>query len=261
MNSIPFRMSAVAVLTLGTCASALAQGYQSYGQPAPQDQAQYEQQLQQYQDRQQEYQNQKNAYDNRAADYRSRKDSYDAQRDNYAAQREGYAYDRSAYEQQRADYDARYGAGAWERRYGYSSGYRTSNGYDYSRSRPCEQRASSGAVAGGLLGAIAGAAIGSSIAGRGNHTTGAVLGGVAGGAIGASVGSSSARCDTTGYYYSYNDTYPYSVADRDDGRYGYGYYRQHRCRLAIAPAYVDGSTEDRYVRVCPDSYGRYRITP
>ncbi|HEY5410944.1 MAG TPA: hypothetical protein VIJ94_09490 [Caulobacteraceae bacterium] len=263
MQSIPFKLSVAAILLLSSSATAFAQGYdsnaagdsQSYsqdsGQPTPQDQAQYQQQLQQYQDQQQQYQNQRNAYDSRTQAWRDRRAAYDAQHDSYNDQQ-------SAYEQQRADYDAQYGAGAWERRYGYADARR--GGYDYYRSSPCERRASSGAAAGGVIGALAGAAIGSSVAGRGSHATGAILGGLAGGAIGAAAGSSAAQCDSTGYYFGYEDTYPYQVADAD--RYGrYDYYRHSRCRLAIAPAYVDGSMDDRYVRVCPDGAGRYRITP
>ena len=41
--------------------------------------------------------------------------------------------------------------------------------------------------------------------------------------------------------------------------YDYGYYTRQRCRLAAAP--VDAYGRDiRYVRVCPDQDGRYRIT-
>ena len=261
MQSIPFKLSVAAVLLFSSSASAFAQGYvgsgdaQSYsqpaGQPTPQDQAQYQQQLQQYQEQQQQYQNQRDAYDSRTQTWRDRRAANDAQQDNYADQR-------AAYERERADYDAQYGVGAWERRYGY--GYSDRGGYDYYRSSPCERRASSGAAAGGVIGALAGAAIGSSVAGRGNHATGAILGGVAGGALGAAAGSNAAQCDSTGYYFSYEDTYPYAVSDAD--RYGrYDYDRRHGCRLAIAPAYVDGSTDERYVRACPDSAGRYRITP
>ena len=43
------------------------------------------------------------------------------------------------------------------------------------------------------------------------------------------------------------------------GRYDDGYYTRMRCRLA--PAAVDAYGNDvRYVRVCPDADGRYRIT-
>ena len=248
MKSIPLKLTIAGVLVLGTSATALAQSWYpnntsaqpTYGSPSdvnPQDQAQYDAQRQQYdeaqqryQDQQEQYQNQRSAYDSRTQAWRDRRETYDAQQDAYAGER-------SAYEQERADYDAQYGAGAWERRYGYRTSSR--NGYDYYRSSPCERRASSGAVAGGVIGALAGAAIGSA------------------------VGSSSAACDSTGYYFSYDQTYPYRVDGdyRSDGRYGYDYYNRRHCRLAIAPAYVDGGVEDRYVRVCPDSYGRYRITP
>jgi hypothetical protein len=271
MKSLPFRLTLVGVLSLGTCASALAQSWYpsytsaqpQYGAPSgvnPQDQAQYDARQRQYQQSQQDYQSAQDQYRSQQDQYWSQRNQAAARQDAYDARRTQYDYDRDAYEAQRAQYDAEYGAGAWERRYGYT--VRDRGGYDYYRSSPCERRASSGAVAGGVIGALAGAAIGSSIAGRGNHTTGAVVGAVAGGAIGAAAGSSAAQCDSTGYYFSYNDTYPYRVTgDSDsDGRYGYDYYVSHRCRLAVAPAYVDGSVDNRYVRVCPDRYGRYRIT-
>ena len=276
MKSIPLRLAIAGLLSVGASTSALAQSWYpnsttaqpQYGTPSsvnPQDQAAYDAQQQQYQDAQQRYQDQQQQYQNQRGAYDSRTQTWQARRDAYDASRAQYSDDRDAYEQQRADYDAQYGAGSWERRYGYgassSNSYR--GGYDYYRSSPCERRASSNAAAGGVIGALAGAAIGSSVAGRGNHTTGAILGGVAGAAIGSAAASSSARCDTTGYYFTYDDTYAYRVADNDRyaGRYGYDYYVGHRCRLAIAPAYTDGSTEDRYVRVCPDGAGRYRITP
>ncbi len=272
MKSIPLKLAIAGVLTVGASTGALAQSWSpnsttaqpQYGTPSsvnPQDQAAYDAQQQQYQDAQQRYQDQQQQYKNQRGAYDSRTQTWQDRRDAYDASRAQYDGDRDAYEQQRADYDAQYGAGSWELRYGY--GHANRGGYDYYRSSPCERRASSGAAAGGVIGALAGAAIGSSIAGRGEHTTGAILGGVAGGAIGAAAGSSSAQCDSTGYYFGYEDTYSYRVADanRYGGRYGYDYYVNHRCRLAIAPAYVDGSMDDRYVRVCPDGAGRYRITP
>lgn len=272
MTSIPLKLTLAGVLSLGTCTSALAQswypGYTSaqpqYGSPssaAPQDQAAYEAQKQQYQDAQQSYQDQQQQYQNQRGAYDARTKSWQDRRDTYDAQRDNYSNERADYEQQRADYDAQYGPGAWELRYGYNRADR--GGYDYYRGSPCERRQSGGAVAGGVIGALAGAAIGSSIAGAGAHTTGAVLGGLAGGAVGASVGSSAAQCDTTGYYFSYDETYPYRLAGSGgyDGARGYDYYRRRSCRLAIAPAYIEGSLDDRYVRVCPDGAGRYRITP
>ncbi len=184
-----------------------------------------------------------------------------------SGQRDRYADDRAAYERQRAEYDARYGSGAWDKRYGYGyrEGYSYSRGDDHYRAyrdSPCERRQNSSAVTGGLIGALAGAAIGSNVAGRGDRTGGAVLGAVAGGAVGAAVGSSAARCDTTGYYFSYDQTVPYREAMGYDSRdrSDYDRYRGMRCRLALAPAYVEGTTDYRYVRVCPDSRGRYRIT-
>lgn len=272
MKSLPFKLSLVAVLSLGTSASALAQSWYpnytsaqpQYGTPSgvnPQDQAAYDAAQQQYQQSQQDYQKAQDQYRSQQDQYWNQRNQAAARQDAYDARRTQYDYDRNAYEAQRAQYDAEYGVGAWERRYGYT--VRERNGYDYYRSSPCERRSSSGAAAGGVIGALAGAAIGSGIAGRGNHTTGAVVGAIAGGAIGASVGSSSAKCDTTGYYFGYSDTYPYRVSGeyRSDGRYGYDYYVRKHCRLAVAPAYVEGSVEDRYVRVCPDRDGRYRITP
>jgi hypothetical protein len=272
MKSLPIKLSLVAVLSLGTSVSALAQSWYpnyttaqpQYGSPSgvnPQDQATYDAQQQQYQQSQQDYQNAQDQYRSQQDQYWSQRNQAAARQDAYDERRAQYDYDRDAYETQRAQYDAEYGAGSWERRYGYSD--RDRSGYDYYRSSPCERRSSSGAVAGGVIGALAGAAIGSGIAGRGNHTTGAVVGGIAGGAIGASVGANAAKCDSTGYYFGYSDTYPYRVdgAYDSDGQYGYDYYVGHRCRLAVAPANVDGSVDDRYVRVCPDRYGRYRITP
>ena len=115
-----------------------------------------------------------------------------------------------------------------------------------------------------MIGALAGAAIGSSVASHDSRGEGAVLGALAGGAIGAGVGASSASCDARGYYFTSSQTYAYREGDGDHGRSGrhdYDYYRGSDCRLAIAPAY-DGVRQDyRYVRVCPDVDGRYRITP
>jgi hypothetical protein len=89
-----------------------------------------------------------------------------------------------------------------------------------------------------------------------------VLGGVLGGVIGGAVGNAHDRyrCDTRGPYYAYSDTIAYREDARwRSGRYDYAYYNRMRCRLA--PAAVDAYGNDvRYVRVCPDADGRYRIT-
>ncbi len=67
-----------------------------------------------------------------------------------------------------------------------------------------------------------------------------------------------ARCDQAGYYYNYADTVPYRESRyARSGDYDYRYYSRNRCRLAPAP--VDATGDVRYVRVCPDGYGQYRI--
>ena len=243
------RLSLAAALSVGTSLPALAQSPSADSQ----DQAQYQQRLQDYQSQQDQYQSQQQDYENRSADAQARRDAYSVQRDIYSANREDY-------ERERADYDARYGPGAWDRRYGAGYSYRRHE-EEYYRpyvASPCERRPGSDAAAGGVIGALAGAAIGSNIAGRGDRTAGAVLGAVAGGAVGASIGSNTARCDGRGYYFSYDQTYPYrELPDRADSRFDR--YDRRGCRLAQAPAYVNGQTEYRYVRVCPDSDGRFRF--
>jgi hypothetical protein len=118
----PLKPLLIATLGFGIASPVLAQGY-SYGQansaagygananysagsniPQPQGYA-YERQMQQYRDQQAAYQDQQ-------ASWRAQQDAYDARR-------AGYDSDRQAYEYERAHYDAIYGAGAWERRYGY----------------------------------------------------------------------------------------------------------------------------------------------
>lgn len=221
------------------------------------------------------------AYDRAYPDYY--RDFYSPYEVRYAApQNQGYSADRVAFENRRAQYlrdraayDRRYGAGSYDRRYpqyyrDYSVTYdqRYGNGADRygvdtnAQVAVCNNR--SNATAGGLIGALAGAAIGSNVAARNARTEGAVLGAVVGGAIGANIAKSTYNCDQTGAYYSYNQTVPYREAldDRrtNSGRYNYSYYAQQRCRLAAAPAEYGGRAETRYVRVCPDAQGRYRIT-
>jgi hypothetical protein len=197
-----------------------------------------------------------------------------------SAQQYGSSYDRRSYEEQRRDYERRQREYEEERqRYDQQyNGYRNEdrrydNRHDtYERDRAYndgryDQRTncdrSGNAVAGGVLGALAGAALGSAVAGRGAKTEGSVLGGVLGAAVGANVGRNAARCDEQGYYYSYDQTREYrepaEFRGRRSGRYDYAYYSRQRCRLAPAPVYYGGREEYRYVRVCPDRYGRYRI--
>lgn len=258
----------VSVLALATAAPAFAQY-----QPAPQYQPTPD------------YQAQQRQYEQDRQTYETRKDAYDARRDNYEASRAGYEQARAAYdrrhadwERARADYDARYGYGAYSRAYGPEptwdaqrwAAYGPPPAYAGSYARPASAYAPqitcrndhSAATAGAVIGALAGAALGSNIAAGGHRTGGAILGGVVGAGIGGSVGNAHDRyrCDNQGPYYRYSDTVAYRE-NRDDrsGRYNYAYYSRMRCRLAPAP--VDSYGEDvRYVRVCPDRDGRYRIT-
>jgi len=254
MSSTPLKLSLVAILTMGASATAFAQTY-----TGPDAQAAYQQQLKDYQDQQQTYQDQRQSYDDASAAARAKRDAYNAR----SAQ---YSEDRAAYQLERDDYDAKYGAGAWESRYGYS--YHRADDqadyYRYYRDSACERRAGGDAVAGGVIGALAGAAIGSNVAARGAHDEGAVLGAAIGGSVGASLAANAASCDANGYYFTREQTYAYREPDlyagAFSGRHDYRTYRGMGCRLATAPAYADGETDYRYVRVCPDPDGRYRIT-
>lgn len=248
----PLTLTLAAVLAVGSAGAAIAQDY-------PQNTPQYDP-----------------AYEQAQADYQ-------AQRETYEQQRAAYEDARAAYERAKADYDARWGYGAYERRYGdfttyyYSTSpsYRgvtrddgyyytaptTFRGYEVYRNSPCEQRRSENSAAGTVIGALAGAAIGSNLAAHsGGRLGGAVLGAVAGGAIGNNVGRSTAHCDDNGYYYTYEQTYPYADDGTYAGRYDSDYYRSRGCRLALAPTDFDGVTDWRYVRTCPDADGYYRFT-
>lgn len=218
----------------------------------------------QYQAQQRDYQRQQSAYQDRREDY-------DAQRRAYESRRDKYLRDQ-------ADYDRRYGRGAYVRQYGEwryepyatsagSYGRDTSynsNYYSAYRDSPCERSRDNRTVGGAIIGALAGAAIGSNVASRGVRTEGAVLGALVGGGIGGSIGKSTAKCDNDGYWYSRDQTISYreSGYGRGDrsGRYAYNDYNRRGCRLAPAPTEYNGQTDYRYVRVCPDSRGRYRIT-
>jgi hypothetical protein len=246
------KIALVSAAALATAAPAFAQY-----QPAPQ-----------YQPTQQ-YQRDLRTYETQQA-------QYERSRSGYEAARRDYERRRADWQRARADYDARYGYGAYIRAYGpepvwddaywapyapSAGGYGANAAYTNVECRP----SNNSTVAGGLIGALAGAALGSNVAARNARTEGAVLGAVVGGAIGAGVGRANDRykCVNRGPYYSYNDTIAYreSAYDRGrrSGRYDYSYYNRQRCRLAAAP--VDSYGEDyRYVRVCPDRDGRYRIT-
>lgn len=259
MTSTPVKTALIAALAASTAAPAFAQY-----QPTEQ------------------YQRDLDRYERQRDDYERARDRYDDRRESYEDARAAYERRRDDYERARADYDRRYGYGAYSRRYGpapvwdssrwgsndpYRPGYgRPDYGRpDYAYNDPCRDRRQGNTVAGGLIGAIAGAALGSNVAASGARTEGAVLGALVGGGIGAAIGNSSAaKCDDYGHYWTYNDTIPYREGryyrGRNSGRYGYSYYNRQRCRLAAAPSDWGGRTEYRYVRVCPDRMGRYRIT-
>jgi hypothetical protein len=256
MNA-PLKIALASTLALATAAPAFAQyqpGYQY--QPAPYQSGSPYQPTPQYQQDQQQYQN------DRAA--------YDASRADYAAARRDYDRRRADWEAARANYDARYGYGAYVRVYGPQPVWDTARwgpydapaagyyGRDTAYAEGCQPN-NNGAVTAGIIGALAGAALGSNVAASGVRTEGAVLGGVVGAGVGAAVGHAHDRykCDARGPYFSYNETIPY----REAAGYGTGRYQDYsrmRCRLAAAPIDRDGR-DYRYVRVCPDPDGRYRI--
>ena len=195
-------------------------------------------------------------------------------RRDYRAARADYDRRLAEWNRARMIYDRRYGYGSYARVYArpvWDQSYWTSYepppyaGY-YGRSAsatsvPCN-RTNNSTVAGGLIGALAGAVLGSNVAGRGDRTEGAVLGGIAGAVVGGAVGNANDRykCDSRGPYFTQDETVPYREGRRRySSAYDTGYYERQRCRLAAAP--VDAYGRDvRYVRVCPDREGRYRIT-
>ena len=261
MNTLRIALTAGAVLL--TAAPALAQ-YQAGQQEAG------------YRDAQDRYRADSVDYEARRLDYQNRRAEYDRNRADYDARRQ-------TYENQRYAYDERHGQGAYARRFGpepawdphyydnsrYAStpAYRQDNrGRDYVD--PCtdgsNRKSGEGKIPGGVIGVLAGAAVGSNVAAHGRKTEGAVLGSVVGGLLGYNIGKSvtKARCDQSGYYYNKSDTRSYRESREDgyarSGENDYSYYRQQGCRLATAP--VDRTGDVRYVRVCPDQDGRYRIT-
>lgn len=205
----------------------------------------------------------------------------------YQQQLRDYERQRAEYEQAQRDYERRYGRAAPYQGYdnraydnrGYDNrGYSDNRGYngrfrEYADS-PCERdarRDSNNAAAGTAIGALVGAVIGNKLANDKHEGAGTVLGAVVGGALGNSIANNAndakryaAQCDARGYYYTYEQTYPYredtSYRGQRSGRYNVSDYNRMRCRLAIAPAEYSGRSDYVYVRVCPDRDNRYRIT-
>jgi hypothetical protein len=184
-----------------------------------------------------------------ASGYDAGRDQWERDRDRYLAARDDYDRSRSP-----GSYDRRYPGEASRYSAPYAGGAYTSidTSANVSTSN-CRQDAKRNATVGGVIGALAGAALGSNVAARNARPEGTVLGALVGGGIGAAVGNASAKCDTRGNYYSYEQTQPYRYTD---GRYADA---SERCRLAPAPTEYNGRVETRYVRVCPDADGRYRM--
>lgn len=187
-------------------------------------------------------------------------------RADYREARRDYERRLADWEAARDRYDRRYGVGSYERRYvrpTWNDAYWSSaDRYTSDATANVTRCNNNSAVAGGVIGAIAGAVLGSQVAGRGDRTEGSVLGGVLGAAVGAGVGNANDKykCDARGPYFTYEETRPYREGrNRYASSFDRTYYTQQRCRLAAAP--VDSYGRDvRYVRVCPDESGRYRIT-
>lgn len=288
MKSLKIALAATAALSMA--APAFAQyrptdAYQRDLRDYAQDRADYAARQAEYQRAREDYEDRRERYERDRARYDARygygayariygpapawDDGYwnDRYRDVSWSSRDEYERRLAQYERDRATYDRRHGYGAYERRYGpppvwSATDYGVDTAYTGSYADPCRSQRTTNSVAGGLIGALAGAALGSNVAAGNARTEGAVLGALVGGAAGVAIGRSTAKCDDRGYYYSYDQTIPYRESSYDrarrSGRYDYSYYTRQRCRLAPAP--IDDGEEYRYVRVCPDSQGRYRIT-
>jgi hypothetical protein len=273
-RTITIALASLLVASTAIPATALAQYRRS--DPAPAPAQTYEQWL----DQQEDYRREQQDYERARAEWQQREAAYQARQTSYQQRRQDYEMRRAQWERDRAEYDRRNGYGAYVRRYGewrydpnarvaYNDGYQDGRGgrdyYADYRDERCERREDRSKVVGGLIGALAGAAIGNNVASTNTQTEGTVLGAIVGGAIGANIGDKVADCDDDGYYYTYAQTYEYREpryyrSGNRSGRYERDWYVRNRCRLAIAPAEYGGRTDYRYVRVCPDRRGRYRIT-
>lgn len=251
-----FKIVMASALALATAMPAVAQQYRP---------------TEEYQRQQREYDRERAQYDQTREDYREARQDYRESRRNYREARRDYERRLAEWDRARGIYDRRYGYGSYARLYprpvwdqtAWSryeappyAGYYGSN---VSANVRCDRNST---VAGGLIGALAGAVLGSNVAARNARTEGAVLGGLVGAGVGAAVGNANDKykCDNRGPYFSYDETVPYREGrQRYSSAYDRSYYDRQQCRLAPAP--VDAYGRDvRYVRVCPDAEGRYRIT-
>ena len=267
--------SVLAAAAFGTGAAA-----QTYGQA-----------YQTYQQQQAQYQAQQTAYNTARAKYEADRAAYDARWGYGAYERAygpfryvapntyGYGYGTYPYTYPATTYPyastypySTYPYASTPSTYGYGYGTTTTPyGYNpysagaygvnsaYGTSVPCTTGSSS--VNLGVLSALAQAAMGGRSISTSSMVNQAILGAVVDRTLGARA-ISSAQCDSRGYYYTYSQTQPYREGYYDaSGRWvsttAYGAYAN--CRIAPAPTNAAGS-EFRYVRVCPDATGRYRIT-
>ena len=132
-----------------------------------------------------------------------------------------------------------------------SAGYRYADADRYYGDY-CRDKRREGQAAGAVLGGAAGAAIGAGVAGSGDRTEGAIVGGVLGAIAGSAVGRNAVDCDERGAYWSDTATIDYGEYRGYRGRYDDDWYMTRRCRWAR-------DWRGDYVRVCPDSNGRYRM--
>lgn len=176
--------------------------------------------------------------------------------------------------------------------------YAPPSGYGRGYADPCRQ-ARQNQTAGTIVGAIAGAALGSNVASRGARSEGGVVGALAGALVGSQMakGSDAAYAcygpdgrpidgyaQQRPYGYGYGAPRPYRERGYGYGRYDDRYDRDARygrdrdddrdrdgaragraddadgCRLAESDVRLpNGRVEQRWVRVCPDANGDYRI--
>ena len=262
-----FVTSSLAGILALSATAALAQYNNSY--PSAQDN--YTQEQRDYQASQEAYRNRVQNYQGRVEDYRDRQDDYQAQRGAYEDQKAAADAQMDAYLRARDAYDARWGRGAYDRN--RPAGY-IPRPADFTPPAvaavtappyrdTCRERGNANAAARGYIDSMAAGAIGVN-AGNRSAREGEILGAPVDARSENRLNRAVASCDGVGYYYSFDQTFPYRETaydrNRRSGRFTYARYNGMRCRLAIAPTAWGGVTDYRYVRVCPDRAGRYRIT-
>jgi hypothetical protein len=153
----------------------------------------------------------------------------------------------------------------------------------------CQSDRTNRTALGALLGAGVGAALGSQVAANHHRTDGSIVGGLLGAVGGGAIGRGTGPCQPSQAYAppppayaeppppppppraSYERPDDYADGGYDDDHWAYG-RRGERfriserppgpdgCTLAESPIYMpDGRVQKRFVRVCPDSSGRYQV--